>query len=371
MAQLAVIAALRGHVAQLLATGELGDTLPLEVLRPECRDDAIAFLTEAFGLAATAPFVEQCLMRWKYDDPRPGWQKPRGYAWIENGRIEAMGCLCPVTYRIQERDVLASYVLDWAANPKRPGRGVLLIRELAVRVPVLMAVGGSAHTKQILPKLGYQLAGSLSFFVKVVRPWRQFRTDPFPRGWKAPLRFGRNILRSQGLAVDAPPNWTCSPTSFTDDGIDSLLGVETELPSSLRSRELMEYFLRCPGAVFSAFVLKEDGDPRGWFVLSRLGRVVRIADLRIQRPTPEDWRAAYSLATKAALAEPDICEVVATACAPSAEGALRRNGFRFHHSEPVVLLDPMGLLLGHAPLEVTLLESDGAFITDPNNPYLS
>lgn len=345
--------------------------MPLEALQPHQRQEVITLLASAFRLSKTAPFIEPSLMKWKYDDPRPGSSTPRSYGWTEDGRIVAHVGLCPLVYRTKDREARAVSLIDWASDGTYPGIGLNLLKELNTCLPMLLVVGGSPVTKRILPRNGFQAAGKLSFYVRVVRPWRQFRTDPFPRGWKAPLRFARNLLRSRVFAVATPANWTCSPTSFTDAGIDSLLEAETEIPSTLRSSDLMKYFLRCPAAAFSAFVLEKDGNRRGWFVLSRVGRVVRIADLRIHRPGSEDWEAAYSLATKAALAEPDICEVVATACIPSAEQALRRNGFRFHHSEPVVLLDPKGLLIGHAPLEVTLFESDGAYITDLHNPYLS
>ena len=345
--------------------------MPLEALQPHQRGEVITLLASAFRLSKTAPFVEPSLMKWKYDDPRPGSSTLRSYGWTEDGRIVAHVGLCPLVYRTEDREARVVSLIDWASDGTRPGIGLDLLKELNACLPVLLVVGGSPVTKRILPRNGFQAAGKLSFYVRVVHPWRQFCTDPFPRGWKAPLRFVRNLVWSRGRTVATAANWTCSPASFTGAGIDSLFEAETDFPSTLRSSELMEYFLRCPAAAFSAFVLEKDGDRRGWFVLSRVGRVIRIADLRVHRPTPEDWEAAYSLATKAALAEPDICEVVATACIPGAEQALRRNGFRFHHSEPVVLLDPKGLLVGHAPLEVTLLESDGAYITDPHNPYLS
>jgi hypothetical protein len=120
----------------------------------------------------------------------------------------------------------------------------------------------------------------------------------------------------------------------------------------------------------SAFLICRGGNPCGWFVLSRVAGVVRIADLRIHSSEPEHWRAAYTLATRTALAEPDGCELIAAASSPLAAEAIRRNGFRLRRNEPIFLLDPDGFLLPHAPLvEVALIESDAAYLYNPEYPY--
>jgi hypothetical protein len=101
----------------------------------------------------------------------------------------------------------------------------------------------------------------------------------------------------------------------------------------------------------------------GWFVLSRVAGSMRIADLRIHSSDPEQGRAAYALATQAALADKQCCELIAAASTTLEKEALRRNGFRLHHTEPVFLLDPRSLLIGHAPLDIAPIESDLAYRT--------
>jgi hypothetical protein len=340
--------------------------MPLEVLSPVHREALIDFLTAAFHLPKTAPFVEPGLLNWKYDAPRPDWPGSRSYAWMEDGQIAAHACLCPVTYRVGDQEIKASYLIDWAAGRKSPGAGALLQRKLASFFQVLLAIGGSRDTQQILPKLGYRLAGEIAIFVRVVRPWRQFRTDPFPRGWKAPLRLARNLFWSRVPAPSWPQGWACSPIPAFDSSYAPLRGGSTE-----RTPELMSYWLRCPGAAMSAFRVDERFGASGWFVLSRVAGVMRIADMRIDAADPEGWRAAYALATQAALADEQVCELVAAASTPLAQDALRRNGFRLHHTEPLFLLDPQSLLIGRVPLEVALIESDAAYLYDPKHPYLT
>ncbi len=333
--------------------------MPFEVLTPAHRGALVDFLTAAFHLPKTASFVEPRLLNWKYDEPRPDWPGSRSFAWMENGEITAHACLCPVTYREGDREIKCSYLIDWAAGRKSPGAGVLLLRKLASSFQVLLAIGGSDDTQEILPKLGYRLAGEIAIFVRVVRPWRQFRTDPVPRGWKAPLRLARSLLWSRATAPTIPPNWTFAPLAEFGSSHASLFrGGSTE-----RVPELMNYWLRCPAAAVSAFLLNGPDGVCGWFMLSRVAGSMRIADLRIHSADPEQWRAAYALATQAALADEQACELIAAASTPLEQEALRRSGYRLHHTEPVFLLDPGSLLIGHAPLDIAPIESDLAYRT--------
>jgi len=343
--------------------------MPLEVLSAAHREELVDFLTAAFHLPKTAPFVEPRLMNWKYDEPRPDWTGSRSYAWMESGKIAAHACICPVTYRAGDREIQASYLIDWAASRNSPGAGALLLRNLASFFPVLLAIGGSSDTRQILPKLGYRQAGELAFYVRVLRPWRQVRTDPVRRGWKAPLRLARNLFWSLARTSSVPREGHCSPIreSRASDGLPFLPGaVSTE-----RTPELMNYWLRCPGAAMSAFRVVEPSGVSGWFVLSRVGGVMRIADMRIPSAEVEHWRAAYAFAAQAADDDEQACELIASASTPLAHEALRRSGFRLHHTDPVYLLDPQNLLIGHAPLDIALIESDAGYLYNPDYPYLT
>ena len=117
--------------------------------------------------------------------------------------------------------------------------------------------------------------------------------------------------------------------------------------------------------------MSRNGGPCGWFLLSKTYGVLRIADLRVASAVPEDWRAGYALATQTALADPDACELVAAASIPLVADAIRSNGFRFHHADPVFLLDPKGVLATHAPIDVALIESDAGYNYVPQYPYLT
>jgi len=142
-------------------------------------------------------------------------------------------------------------------------------------------------------------------------------------------------------------------------------------PCSRRTPELMNYYLRCPAAVFTAACLLRAGVPLGWYVLSRVAGQVRIADIWVNSGSADDWAAAYTLASRAASADPEACELVASASIPPAVEAVTHASFRFHHAEPVFVLDPRKLFAALQSLNVTFIESDLAYGLDPAYPYLT
>jgi hypothetical protein len=242
----------------------------------------IELICGAFSIDRTAPFLDPGLLDWKYYNPRPDWPGSRSYAWMAGEEIAAHACLCPVTYPLPGGgQITGSQFIDWAAGRRVAGAGGLLVRKLASLLDVLLAIGGSDDTLQLLPKLGFRVAGKIEFFVRVMRPWRQFRTDPFPRGWKAGPRLVRNWLWSRTQLPRAPAKWTCSPVSAFDTSHEGLLEAPVPFPASRRTAALMNYWLRCPGAAISAYLVSDGSGPKGWFLLSRIAGVMRIADLRV------------------------------------------------------------------------------------------
>jgi hypothetical protein len=345
--------------------------LPLKALSPFQREPLIEFLRNAFGVERTAPFLDPELLHWKYDKPRPDWQGPRSYGWIAGEEIAAHACLCPVTYRLPGGEISGSHFIDWAAGRRIVGAGGLLLRKLASMFDVLLAIGGSSDTQQVLPRLGFQVVGEIAYFVRVMRPWRQFRTDPYPRGWKAGPRLARNWLWSHTRLPEAPAKWTYSPITAFDSGHEALFEAPVPFPATRRTPALMNYWLHCPSAAISAYLLNYGYEPKGWFLLSRVAGVMRIADLRVLSSEAADWTAAFALATRAAYTDSLGCELAAAAATPLASEAIRRNGFRLRKTDPVFVLDSKGVLRGHMPVEITLIESDAAYLYTPGYPYLS
>ena len=350
--------------------------MPAEPCPPDSasRQALTRFLLAAFQLPPGTPFVSPDLLRWKYDDPRPDFTGPRSYVWKDKaGEIAAHACLFPVTYGLPAGDIRASYLIDWGALRNSPGAGVALLRLLAGHFDVLLAIGGSPDTVSILPKLGYRRAGELHLFARVLRPWRQFRTDPFPRGWKAPARLARNMLRSRAPLPASPAEWSAQPIVSFDMACQALFEarVHSPFPATRRTPGLMNYMLACPGAAYSAALLRRGGELRGWFVVSRAGRQARVADLWLDSHLVDDWTAGYWLALRTASQDPVACEVIASGSIPIAIEAAAAAGFRPHHIEPIFALDPKILLPSTPAFNVAFLESDLAYHENPAYPYLT
>lgn len=348
--------------------------MPLEAAgAADGRQTLINFLLATFHLGPEAPFVDPDLMRWKYDEPRPDWQGPRSFVWKDHDVIVAHGCLCPVAYRLPSGDVSGSYLIDWAAARTSAGAGVALLRSLARKCDALFAVGGSSETRSILPKLGYRHIGDLRFYARVLRPLRQYRTDPFPRGWKAPLRLARNMIWSRSPLPVPGPGWSAQPIRQFDATMQPLFEARSDssFVRTVRTPELMNYFLRCPGAVWTAATILRGGVPLGWYVLARVGGQTRIADIWVHSDSEDDWAAAYALAVNAAARDIQACELVASACIPPAIYGVQNAGVRFVHAEPIFMLDPKKCFAQRAQLDVTFLESDLAYLNNPAYPYLT
>jgi hypothetical protein len=174
--------------------------------------------------------------------------------------------------------------------------------------------------------------------------------------------------------LPAPPDgWSAQPIAAFDLSCQPLFDarVYSPYPGTHRTPGLMNYWLDCPGAVFSAALLRQNGDLRGWFVLSRVLGQARVADLWVDSNSVSDWTAGFSLATAAAMRDPEAFELVAAASIPVAIEAASLAGLRARHSEPIFALDPGNRLGSSAGLNVTALESDLAYLQDPGYPYLT
>ena len=344
----------------------------LVLTTPQDLPEVAAFLLGVFHASPDAPIVRPDMLRWKYFDPRPDWDGPRSYLTrAADGRISAHGCVAPVSFRTAAGAVTGMRVIDWAGGRNDPGAGVRIMRALGGLADTVLATGGSSDAMQVFPKIGFQHRGDASVFARVVRPWRQFRSDPFPRGWKAPLRLARSTLLSRTPMPAVPAGWTCRAVkTFDGQSIGPALAFDSAgFTSTVRTAALLDYMLSCPGARFSGYVLNEGERVRGYFVLSHVAGQTRIADLRVDSERAADWQAGFALATRQAAADPATCEILAVFAIRPAVDALRACGYRFCRHEPIFLRDPRGRLAGAPELQIDLLVGDESYLHVPTYPF--
>jgi len=348
----------------------------LVLTAPEELPELTEFLLGVFHASPGAPFVRPEMMRWKYFVPRPDWEGSRSYVTRSEGKISAHGCVAPVSFRLPANAgrpaalVTGMRVIDWAGGRQAPAAGVRIMRALASLSDTVLAIGGSADAVEVFPKIGFAHRGHVSVFARVVRPWRQFRSDPYPRGWKAPLRLGRSVLLSLTPLPAAPAGWTSQRVEGFDQSIGPALAFDAAgFTNTARSPELLNYMLACPEAGFAGFVLSRRGRIRGYFLLSHVAGQTRIAEVRVDSEHAEDWQAAFALATRQAAADPATCEILAVSSIDPGREALRRNGYRFCRHDPIYLFDPKRRLAGAPDLNLDLLVGDESYLHVPDYPF--
>jgi hypothetical protein len=349
----------------------------LVLTAPEDLPELTEFLLGVFHTSCDAPFVRPEMMRWKYFMPRPDWNGPRSYLMRSEGRICAHGCVSPVTFGRPAGStgsgtelVTGMRVIDWAGGRRAPAAGVTIMRQLAALADTVLAIGGSPEAMRVFPKIGFRHRGNVEVFARVVRPWRQFRADPYPRGWKAPLRLARSTLSSLPRLPGAPAGWSSRAVQRFDSSLCPVLEFDgAGFTTTRRTPALLNYMLDCPGAAFSGFLVRQGERIRGYFLLSHVAGQTRIADVRVDSGSAEDWLSAFTLATRQAAANPATCEILAVASTGQGIEALRRIGYRFCRHDPIFLMDPRGRLADAPELNLDLLVGDEAYLHVPGYPF--
>jgi hypothetical protein len=341
-------------------------------VRAENMQTVRPFLAKMFGTGIDAPFLNEELMRWKCHEPRPDWPSSRAFTIARNGRVLAYSGIVPMTWLTLAGPVRALVPIDWAADRLVPGAGAILHRKLSRLAEVVLQIGGTSEARKVAPLLGLKKCCELVSYVRVVRPWRQARLRP-ERDWKALPRAARNAIWSASAARSMPAEWSAAAVDRFDDSMlpaapPDLLEFMTPCA---RTAGVLNYMLRCPGATITGFSILRSGSPQGWFLLSRVGAQVRIADLFIPSNDSSAWNSGYSVALRTAMRDPAACEVVAAASSSLARDAILANGFRPRESDPVWIGDPHGRLDGGAPLHLSMLESDAAYLFNPDHPFLA
>ncbi|MBV8550414.1 MAG: hypothetical protein JOY54_03880 [Acidobacteriaceae bacterium] len=328
-------------------------------------DDAHAIMElmlDVYNASRDVFFNNHGLFHWKYFAQGPEWKGSRGYVMRTSNGISAHLGICPAAFASRGGRLSGIGLMDWVSRHDAPGLGTLLLRKVLANVDVAIVAGGSAATQRIIPRLGFVQTGELEIFAKVLRPWCQFRSRLSGPSCRDALRLVRNVAWT--LTTTVTSDWNARRTR--EFGTDALVQPQADgVP--LRTTRFLNYWLRNPAVAASGFTLEEQGQVRGYFVLSRVGHQTRIVDLRAQG-AEEEWAAAFATANSAAAADPDTYEVIATSVTPLIRNALLRCGFRYRRSVPLFLYDPQQRL-SKGRLFWSLIEDDSGYIRDSAHPY--
>jgi hypothetical protein len=334
------------------------------------RQHLTQFLLESFHAEPSLNSFRPEVLDWKYFSEHPDWPRPRSFAIKQAGQIVAHGGIWPVRLMTPEGAVKAIHLIDWAASRSAVGAGIHLLRKMAALGDVLLTIGGSPDTRNLLPKLGYKISGKLRSYAWVIRPWLQFRTTPAP-DWKTAAKFLRNSARALKGLPAAPEGWRAMKVARFEESIEGIFEQPRSSICPRRTAAGLNYLLRCPAATFSGFVVNQGEKARGYFLLAQVGRQARIVDIRLDSEDRELLQAIGVLAMRTAAGDAETCEIVAASSVAIGGELWLQAGFVQREADPIFCYDPRNLVGSTLPLDLSLADGDLCFFSDPRSPYLS
>ena len=346
-------------------------------LRPAVPGDTeqiAALLGTAFQAAAGAPFTAPALLHWKYFESFGAGSLPRNHVVVQGQTIVAHCVAMPLPLCVPcaaapERVERLSAVcfMDWVASRELPGAGAILLKKLMSQAQVAVVAGGSATTRSVIPRLGFEPRGSLRVFARVLRPWRQARTRPSAGPLRNAARLVRNTAWSRMPLGTIAAEWHATPVQRFDD--DDYAAWQSEAIRVQPTTAFLNHWLRCPAAQLSGFEIVRGEESRGRLLLSRVRGQTRLAGLWLRTSTLHDLQQAYRLATRAASETGEASEMVAFASTAAECRALVSCGFRERDIRPLFVHDPAKRLPRDVPIVWNPINDDAAYVDDPANPY--
>ncbi len=341
----------------------------MELHRTESADlDAVAsLLVEVFNSPPDAPFVNYEVLHWKYLEAGPQWQGSRSYTFRQGDKLHAHCAVWPLNLHFRDYDVSCLCYIDWANRSNLPGAGFMLKKKLMKLSQTSIVVGGSAETREIVPRLGFSHVADVETFARVVRPWKQYRSRPAEPLLKGVARLARNSYWRLSASGKAATNWSAQRVESFTSTFD--FNYRSEYPTAYRDANYLNFWLQCSAAPVTGFELLNDGTLAGYFLLSRVDGQTRIADIRVNSDDPTHWRTAYCIAAETAAGDPETCEILAVASTPLVRDSLQGCGFYSRGNVPLFLYDPQQLLKNHPPMFWNMIDGDAAYLSDPAYPY--
>lgn|ERR1017187_6177454 len=337
---------------------------------PEDAGAVAAFLQQIFHMDPEHPAVEPRHMRWKYWDEWSDWPESRGYVLTRDDEIVAHGAVVPLTCLWQDRKLKVVRLIDWGAQAKSVGSGVVLMKRVGQMADAVMAVGGTEMTLKIFRALGAKEFGVAHRYVRPLRPFRRLLGER-NAGWRDGARFARGLLWSLQAPSSVLAGWTAR--RITADQLASTpFPRPTPRPGTAvfeRSAASLDYYLRCPSVSIELYAVEKSQLPRGYFLLAFVHRQVRIIESWVDSSDGGDWCALHLLAVHQARQRPETVEVATMCSDPIARQSLVECGFHHRGSSELYLLDCGKQGLPCAELRVQMLEGDAAYLHDGSGSF--
>jgi hypothetical protein len=328
-------------------------------------------LLELFGQAGLSPNAAPAELQWKYWQPRADWPGPRAFVITDARGPVSHGALIPGWCAWGDRRIRLVHVIDWVARAGSHGAGVELMKHVGQLGQALLAVGGSAQTLQILPRVGFRPMGCVTGYVRTLHPLRLLKGGGLSSGWRIVPR----IARSFAWALRAPGTHSAGwlARRIGADEVSSIAGV---LPVPARGMAVLErsaaslsYVLSCPVVPMALFALEQAGRVRGYFLLACAPGQVRIADCWVDSDEPADWRAMILCAVEQARRDRQAAEVVIWANDALLAQVLPSCGFHARLEVPIQLRPADASCMPPLPLRVQMLDCDAAYLHEGHRTH--
>lgn len=331
------------------------------IFRPSTPEDAaeILALFAKAGIGSNARVED---LHWKYWQPREDWPGSRSFVMAGSSGIIAHGGVVAGTMSWQDRRARVILVVDWAALPSAQGAGVSLMKRIGRFTDVLLAIGGTQHTRAILPHLGFRPYPQVTGFVRPLRPFKILGS-----GAPANSRLIARVARSALWKIQAPSarGAPCHVRRIEPGQLQEIASLlprpRAQMAVMERSASIFRHLLQCPMVDTELYALEQSGHLRGYFLLTFPPGQARLADLWTASEDPDDWRSLILCAVRCAMRHPAAVELAAWSVDPELCQRLRECGFHARVVQPVQLMVPPGFDAPPA-LHVQMIDSDHAYL---------
>jgi hypothetical protein len=235
---------------------------------------------------------------------------------------------------------------------------------LGQQAEALLAIGGSAQTMQILPRIGFRANGMVTGYARALSPLRLLR-DSKTRNWRLLPRFARSLAWKLAAPAAAPADgW--QTRRIAGDDLERI-AVVFPVPARgtgvfERSADLFSYTLACPIVPMNLYSVERAGRVGGYFMLASAPGQVRIVDCWMASDRPADWRAMLHCAVEEARRDPHAAEVVIWASDPLLAECLRASSFHARQKTPILLRSTNGATVPAEPVRAQMLDNDAAYL---------
>lgn len=335
-------------------------------MRPSTPEDepAIVALMHSAGLP---PPVHPQYFFWKYWQPRADWPGSRSYVLTDGSQLLAHVAFIPGTYASQSGRMRMAAMVDWAARPGQVGAGVRVMKHVASFTEALLAIGGTAAARKVMPLMGYGAHGLVTAFVRPLSPLELLRVAT-GSGWKRWPRFARSLVWKLSAPAPLGHQWRCRRIGGGDAHV-----IESVFPASRRGLAVMDrsvaqlrHVLDCPIASVRLYAVEDKRSMRGYFVLAFVRGQARLIDAGVASEDADHWRALIECAAVEASRDGRAAELVAWASDSLFSGALARTGFHPRFNLPIWLRSGGEGGPAQDSLRIQMLDSDAAYLYDDN-----